>query len=375
MAMRITFVLPAVTLHGGVRVVAIYAERLKRRGHEVVVVAPPLEMPVRRKIKSFVLGRGWPKSRFDCTYFAGLDLKPHILERVGPVADTDVPVADIVVATGWSTAAWVQRLSHAKGAKAILIQGYEVEDGKPNPRLDATWRMPMHKILVSRWLVDLARQRFGDSITSYVPNSVDLQQFHAPPRGKQVVPTIGLLYSKSWFKGCRTSLSALKLVVSALPDLRLLSFGAEHPGPAELRLPSYAEFQFRPDQDRLRDIYAQCDVWLCGSNREGFSLPVLEAMACRCPVVATRVGGPLDTIKEGANGYLVEVGDSAAMADRLLRVLGLAPDLWRQMSNEAYRTVSGFTWDDATDLLEKAFRLAIERDRRGDWKQSQPTGA
>ena len=58
--MRITFVLPAVTLHGGVRVVAIYADRLVKQGHAVSVIAPPLHPPLRRKIKSLVLGRGWP---------------------------------------------------------------------------------------------------------------------------------------------------------------------------------------------------------------------------------------------------------------------------------------------------------------------------
>jgi glycosyltransferase involved in cell wall biosynthesis len=174
-----------------------------------------------------------------------------------------------------------------------------------------------------------------------------------------------MLYSKSWFKGCQTALKALELASPSLPSLRLICFGAEHPGPLKLRLPSYGEFHFRPPQEKLRQLYAQCDVWLCGSNREGFHLPPLEAMACRCPVVSTRVGGPLDTIEEGVNGHLVDLGDSEALVDRLTRVLNLPEQEWKKMSDAAYNTATRYTWDDATVLFEKALEQAIERNLNG----------
>ena len=106
---------------------------------------------------------------------------------------------------------------------------------------------------------------------------------------------------------------------------------------------------------------------MCGSNVEGFHLPPLEAMACRCPVVSTRVGGPLDVIEDGVNGHLVDVKDSRALADRVLRVLNLSEEQWKRMSDEAYRTATSFSWDDATNLFEKGLALAIERTRRGEF--------
>ena len=57
-----------------------------------------------------------------------------------------------------------------------------MEDGKSNAQLDATWRMPIHKIVISKWLVEVAQEKFGDTMLSHVPNSVDLEQFHAEPR-------------------------------------------------------------------------------------------------------------------------------------------------------------------------------------------------
>jgi glycosyltransferase involved in cell wall biosynthesis len=288
-----------------------------------------------------------------------------VLERYRPVTDADVPDADVVVATYYKTASGVQQLSPTKGAKAIFLQGYEVVNGKPNPKLDAAWRMPMHKITVSKWLLQLAREKFGDQVVSLVPNGVDLDQFHAPPREKMPVPTVGLLHHNSPLKGCGVSIKALKQVASAIPSLRLISFGAEQPD-FGLQLPRFAEFHHRPPQEKLRDLYAQCDVWLSASVLEGFCLPLLEAMACRCPAVSTRSGGPMDIIEEGVNGYLTEVGDVGALAERVLHVLRLSPEEWGQMSDAAYRTAARFNWDDATDLFEEALELAVERKRRGE---------
>ena len=364
--MKIAFVLPSITLNGGVRVVAIYADRLKKRGHEVTVIAPPLNPPLRRKVKSLILGRGWPRKRFETSYFDGTGVAPKVLERYRPVTESDLGETDVVVATYYDTAHWVNRFSAARGAKAIFIQNYEVEDGKTNSMLDASWRMPMHKITISKWLVDLARETFGDATVSFVPNSVDLKQFNAAARGKQSVPTVGFVYSQNWLKGCSTSLAAIKWLKAKLPNLRVISFGAEHPSFIKLRLPAYVEFHFRPPQDKLKDLYASCDVWMCGSNREGFHLPPLEAMACRCPVVSTRCGGPLDTIEEGVNGHLVEIGDWRALAARTLNVLNLEPNEWRKMSDAAYHTAVRYTWDDATGLFEKALDLAIKRKSTGE---------
>jgi glycosyltransferase involved in cell wall biosynthesis len=356
--MKITFVLPYAGLQGGIRVIAIHAERLARRGHSVRVISTPQVFSMRHRAKSLLFNGSLPHA--EPSYFDGIDVTHRVLESVRPVSDADVEDGDVVIATYYTTASGVQRLSATKGAKVLFIQNYEVEEGKPNPALDATWRMPMHKIVISDWLVRLARERFGDASVSHVPNSVDLDRFHAAPRSKGPTPTVGLLYSSFSLKGCRTSLRALKRVAAVLPALRVVCFGAERPD-FRLPLPRCAEFHYRPPQHELRDLYARCDVWLCGSNVEGFHLPPLEAMACRCPVVSTRVGGPLDTVEDGINGYLVDVKDDRALADRLLHVLALGDKDWRRLSDAAYRTAARFTWDDATALFEQALQSALDR--------------
>ena len=344
---------------------SIYAERLYRRGHDVLVVTDPQSKPgLIRKLKSLARGRGWPKqSETEPTFFESLNVPQHVLDFARPVVDDDVPDADLVIATYWKTAFGVAALSSQKGAKAILLQGYETSPGKWNREIDAAWRLPLHKIVVSRWLADLARDRFGDLNIHYVPNSVDTEQFYAPARSKQATPTVGMLYSTLHLRGVDVSLAALEHVKKQVGAIRVVAFGSERVS-ARLPLPAWVEFHYRPPQDQLRLLYAQCDVWLCGSRQEGFHLPMLEAMACRCPVVSTRIGGPADILQDGINGFLVDVENPTRLGERLIGVLRLGEAEWRRMSEAALATARGYSWDDATDLLEAALRAVIADARR-----------
>jgi len=72
----------------------------------------------------------------------------------------------------------------------------------------------------------------------------------------------------------------------------------------------------------LARIYADLDVLVVSSNNEGTPLSAIEAMAASCPVVATRVGGVPDLIKDGENGRLVPPRDADAIATAVLELLG-----------------------------------------------------
>ncbi len=73
--------------------------------------------------------------------------------------------------------------------------------------------------------------------------------------------------------------------------------------------------------DRVPVLLAASSIGVLTSDYEGFSNSILEYMAAALPVVATRVGGAAESITEGETGYLVEAGDEAALADRMLDLL------------------------------------------------------
>jgi hypothetical protein len=94
--MKITFVLPTLSLTGGIRVVSIFAERLRKRGHSVFVISLPHPQPsMRQQVKLLLQGRGWispPEN--EPSFFDNLGVEHKIIDRYRPVEDKDVPDAD-----------------------------------------------------------------------------------------------------------------------------------------------------------------------------------------------------------------------------------------------------------------------------------------
>jgi glycosyltransferase involved in cell wall biosynthesis len=70
-------------------------------------------------------------------------------------------------------------------------------------------------------------------------------------------------------------------------------------------------------QDDVAPYYEAIDALLLPSVNEGTPVSVIEALAAGRPAVATRVGGVPDIVRDGVDGYLVQVGDAAKLGQRL----------------------------------------------------------
>jgi glycosyltransferase involved in cell wall biosynthesis len=84
---------------------------------------------------------------------------------------------------------------------------------------------------------------------------------------------------------------------------------------------SFVEIVSNPDRLALAALYRRCRVFMLASHEEGFGIVLIEAMASGAPVVSTDCGGPRAIVEEGKNGFLVPVGDSAVLAERVVRLL------------------------------------------------------
>lgn len=347
--MKITFVSPAPNLSGGIRVIAIYADLLTEMGHDVTVVAQVPPRPGAKAVaKGLIQGR-LPAPR-GVGHYDGLKARLRLVETDMPLTDKDIPDGDVVIATWWETAYIVAGLSDAKGRKFYFIQHHEVHDPRRAHLAAGSYHLPLKKITISNWLVSVLRDLYGATDIALVPNAVDRSMFFAAPRDKNPRPTASLMYSGKAFKGTDTSLEALRLARQTLPDLHLVAFGTERPAPG-LPLPPDTTYHLSPPQASLRDIYAASDLYLFGSRVEGFGLPVLEAMACGCPVVATHAGCAPDFVVPGKSGHLVDADDPQAMAEAILDILHLDSASWRAMSLAAVQSVEGYDWTDAAERL------------------------
>lgn len=113
------------------------------------------------------------------------------------------------------------------------------------------------------------------------------------------------------------------------------------------------------DQGELAEVYREMEICVACARHEGFGLTPLEAFACGTPVIATRTGAWPDLI-DGEVGALVDVGDTAALARELDRLLS-DPDLTRAMGKAAReRAVRRHSIEDEAVALVEVYRRLMK---------------
>ena len=110
----------------------------------------------------------------------------------------------------------------------------------------------------------------------------------------------------------------------------------------------------------VEEILVGADLFLLPSETESFGLAALEALSCEVPVIATRVGGVPEVVRDGESGYLFGLGDVEGMSEGALRLLG-DEELRRAFGREGRRwAVEEFGEVDGTKDLVFGERLEVD---------------
>lgn len=356
--MRVSFVLPghARKPGGGYRVVYTYASLLAQRGHEVVITHAAFLRPrmylgrlyYRRELKNVLRGMADLAASARPLDWFGLD--PRVETRYVPtLSPRSLPAADATIATSWRTAQPVAEAPTRVGARFYFIQHHETWDA-PAARVDATWHLSLHKIVIASWLERVALD-IGTDPVRRIPNAIDLQKFRLVTPIEARPDRVAMLWSSAPVKGGAVGLAALGLARKAVPTLEAALFGVGAPPD---RLPKWVRYFRNPPQDVLvEEVYNRSSIYLCPSFSEGWHLPPAEAMACGCAVVSTAIDGVADYAFDGGTAMLAPVGDAEALAHRLIAMLN---DKTQRvgLAERAHAEIQRFDWDRSTDLLERA---------------------
>ncbi|OSZ55634.1 glycosyl transferase [Streptomyces pharetrae CZA14] len=222
-------------------------------------------------------------------------------------------------------------------------------------------------------VAELARMGVRTDKVSVVPCGVDTELFtpqgpaapHGPHRYRLL--QLGRLVPR---KGAAVSIAALAL----LPDTELVVAG----GPPAHRLDD------DPEVRRLREIARRAgladrvrftggvpsrqvptllrgsDVVLCPADYEPFGIVPLEAMACGVPVVASAVGGQLDTVADPGTGRLVPPRDPRALARAVADLLGRPETRLACGAAGRRRVLRRYTWARVAAETEAAYCAVLE---------------
>jgi len=337
--MKIAFVLPGRGRSGGVRSTSIVAKELSARGHQVRVLwrQPPRTLSsMYRSVRDKIVPGGTPD---------WLNQFPGTLESFKDIRECSFEPSQIIVGVGMAMSSELALLDRLPNPKIQYLHGATPWDQELMAR---TLRLPFPKILVATYLREIVAMHGSAEVLGIVHNGVDQREyFSSAPETER--NGIGMIYSSDPPKGPDTTLAVIKKMSILRPHIPIRLFGAERK-PWAMRRVSYWK---SPSVEQAREIYSRSLVWVVASRAEGFSLPILEAMACGCAVVATDCGGPSDIIRDRENGLLVPVGDVDGIVERVRELLDNSAlrDRVRKMSHE---TAQRYTWEKCINDLEAA---------------------
>lgn len=213
-----------------------------------------------------------------------------------------------------------------------------------------------------------------------VPCGVDLELFRPIDQqearrrlGLDDLPIILYVGRLEPLKGVDILLEAAAQLGDDVP-FRLLIVGGDERSSSERRqleelagklsLTERVRFAGAVDHQQLPLYYSAADVCAVPSYYESFGLVALEAMACGTPVVATRVGGLVGTVRDGQTGYLIPWRCPEPLADKL-ELLLMNEELRQRLGRAARTAVEPYRWPKVADQVEAVYHELLAASLEG----------
>ena len=307
------------------RYVAAVARALVARGDDVAIVLP--DAPVLAPLE----GLGARVERFDLESGA---LAPRLVATLRRLRPSVVHVTELFPqALAAARLARVPRLLLTHHTPALPRRDSAV--GRLWTRVG--WLARPEVIYTSE--TDRARDGRTGLRTHVVPLGIDVDRFAggtpALDLDGRVIGNVARLAAQ---KGHRYLIDAAPAVAERHPDARFVIVGD---GELRTELERHATDRgvadrvlFTGARDDVPDLLASFDLFAFPSLYEGLCLAVIEAQAAGVPVVATPVGGIVETVADGVTGFLCPPADAAALADRICFCLD-HPEEARRVADEA----------------------------------------
>lgn len=242
---------------------------------------------------------------------------------------------------------YMERLSAWITDRITTLSNLEIDDYQ---RLRLTRR---EKFVTIAYGIDTEKYRQSDALRE------EMRQILGITPQDFVIGWIGRLVP---VKDCGTFLKVASLVKD-VPRMRFLIVGD---GPEREKMEAMAEglglnVIFTGTRKDIYAIISAMDLLVLSSLNEGLGHVILQAMAGGKPVVATKVGGVPEVVKDGITGILVPPSNPQEMASAIMRIFR-DPQMRRMMGEEGRKRAEKFDIKIAIDSLETLYT------KGGDWE-------
>lgn len=169
-------------------------------------------------------------------------------------------------------------------------------------------------------------------------------------------------------KGLDYSLKALKILKKDNPNIHLIVIGSPKKGGhterliKELNIKDYVFFKKHISKEEIRKLYSTSSVAIVSSLYEGFGYPVIEAMSCEVPLIATNVSSIPELV--GKYGILIDPKDENLLSNKIKKILSNYDEHKKTAIQGRQHIIKTFNWSKITNEYEKTIYKVIENFRK-----------
>ncbi|MEY9096629.1 glycosyltransferase [Paenibacillus sp. RC84] len=334
--LHIVFVMNQVGIWGGVKIVFEQADRLIEKGFRVTIISRhpfPEWFPLQAQYIQIPYG---------------LDLGQGI------------PTCDLIVATYYDhiyecVQTGIAPVVYFEQGDKHLFEPEKLEEEQLQfiqKQLDRADRV----LTVSHQVSNLLKDMYNCDST-VIHNGIDSQIFklsgHILKRERPYILMMG--NEQIAFKGIHDVWKAYLHSPAIQANYDLIWITPVKPQFSPQEKPWISEIYVNPTQQEIADLYRGAAAFVSGSHYESFSLPVIEAMACGCPVVSTRNQGVLEYAVEGSNILLAEIGDPESLSKQLTWLLENPLPRENQIV-KGLETAARFSWKAVLPQVEMYYK-------------------
>ncbi|TEU22663.1 MAG: glycosyltransferase family 4 protein [Anaerolineales bacterium] len=218
----------------------------------------------------------------------------------------------------------------------------------------------------SHFLADVARH-YTDKEVHVVPFGVDCQVFRPTERINMTsVVTLAFVKHLRVKYGPEYLIRAMSLIVAEYSRTKLLIVGS---GELRIQLEALTErlgltrnisFLGAIEHRQLPELLRNVDMFVMPSIWEGFGVAAVEAQAMEIPVIATKVGGIPEIVRDGITGILVEPRNPEQLATAIIELIE-NPEKRKEMGKEGRKYVlSRYRWEDNAALMDDLYKSVLE---------------